>query len=208
MKPAIRPQKQDVPALILASGSMARRQILTGAGVRFGVDPADIDEEALKQDLLAKGQTPRVIAQALAQAKAIARSSQTPGLVIGADQTLDLDGILFNKAATMAEAEASLRQLRGKTHQLHSATVLARDGEPVWQEVVTASLTMREFSDQFLAAYLQDQGPAILSCVGGYQLEAQGVQLFEQIEGDYFTILGLPLSGLLAQLRLYGVLDE
>lgn len=199
--------KDDVPLLILASGSMARRQILTGAGVPFLVDPAHIDEEALKQDLLVQGQTPRAIAQALAQAKAIARSSQSAGLVIGADQTLDLDGVLFNKATTMAEAEASLRQLRGKTHQLHSATVLARDGKPVWQEVVSASLTMRKFSDRFLAAYLQDQGPAILSCVGGYQLEAQGVQLFEQIEGDYFTILGLPLSGLLAQLRRFGVLD-
>lgn len=199
--------KDDVPLLILASGSMARRQILTGAGVPFLVDPAHIDEEALKQDLLVQGQTPRAIAQALAQAKAIARSSQSAGLVIGADQTLDLDGVLFNKATTMAEAEACLRQLRGKTHQLHSATVLARDGKPVWQEVVSASLTMRKFSDRFLAAYLQDQGPAILSCVGGYQLEAQGVQLFEQIEGDYFTILGLPLSGLLAQLRRFGVLD-
>lgn len=201
-------RKDDAPPLILASGSMARRQILVGAGVPFAVDPANIDEETLKQDLLAKGQTPMSIAQALARAKAMARSSQTRGLVIGADQTLELDGTLFNKPATMDEAEACLRLLRGKTHRLHSATVLAQGGESVWQEVVTASLTMRDFSDRFLAAYLQAQGPAILSCVGGYQLEAQGVQLFEQIEGDYFTILGLPLSGLLAQLRRFGILDE
>jgi septum formation protein len=187
---------------------MARRQILTAAGVPFEALPADVHEEALKVDLLATGQTPRAIAQALAWAKAEARSKQTPGLVIGADQTLDLDGALFNKAATMAEAEAGLRQLRGRTHQLHSATALARDGELVWQEVVTASLTMRDFSDRFLTRYLEQQGSAILSCVGGYRLESHGVQLFEQIDGDYFTILGLPLSGLLAQLRQHGVLDQ
>jgi septum formation protein len=198
----------DVPPLILASGSAARRQILTGAGVPFGVQPADIDEEALKEALLAKGERPIAIAQALARAKALARSKQTPGLVIGADQTLDLAGVLFNKAASLAEAEASLRLLRGKTHQLHSATALALNGQLVWQEVVSASLTMRDFSDRFLSRYLEQQGPAILSCVGGYQLESHGVQLFEQIEGDYFTILGLPLSGLLAQLRQWGVLDQ
>ena len=198
----------DVPPLILASGSAARRQILTGAGVPFGVQPADIDEEALKEALLAKGQPPIAIAQALARAKALARSKQTPGLVIGADQTLDLAGVLFNKAASLAEAEASLRLVRGKTHQLHSATALALNGQLVWQEVVSASLTMRDFSDRFLSRYLEQQGPAILSCVGGYQLESHGVQLFEQIEGDYFTILGLPLSGLLAQLRQWGVLDQ
>lgn len=198
----------DVPTLILASGSIARRQILAGAGVPFEVMPADVDEETLKDDLLAKGQTPKAIAQALALAKAVARSKQSAGLVIGADQTLDLNGALFNKAATMADAEASLRLLRGKRHHLHSATVLALDGEPVWQEVVTASLTMRSFSDRFLTTYLERQGSSILSCVGGYQLESLGVQLFEQIDGDYFTILGLPLSGLLAQLRQYGILDE
>jgi septum formation protein len=202
------PGLADLPSLILASGSMARRQILNGAGVPFEVLPADVDEETLKANLLAGGHTPRAIAQALAWAKAEARSKQTTGLVIGADQTLELDGVLFNKAATMAEAEANLRLLRGKTHQLHSATALARDGELVWQEVVTASLTMRDFSELFLTRYLQQQGPTILSCVGGYQIESHGVQLFEQIEGDYFTILGLPLSGLLGQLRRHGILDQ
>jgi septum formation protein len=181
---------------------------LTGAGVPFSVQPADIDEEVLKEDLLAKGHHPIAIAQALAGAKALARSKQTPGLVIGADQTLDLAGKLFNKAATLVEAEASLRLLRGKTHQLHSATALALNGQLVWQEVVSASLTMRDFSDRFLRRYLEQQGPAILSCVGCYQLESQGAQLFEHIEGDYFTILGLPLSGLLAQLRQFGILDQ
>ena len=197
-----------VPLLILASGSAARRQILTGAGVPFSVQPADIDEEVLKEEFLAKGEPPIAIAQALAAAKALARSKQTPGLVIGADQTLDLHGTLFNKAATLAEAEASLRLLRGKTHQLHSATALALNGQLVWQEVVSARLTMRDFSDRFLSRYLEQQGRAILSCVGCYQLESRGVQLFEQIDGDYFTILGLPLSGLLAQLRHHGILEQ
>lgn len=198
----------DAPLLILASGSAARRQILSGAGVPFVVQPADIDEEALKDGLLAEFKPPKAIAQALARAKAVARSNRTQGLVIGADQTLDLNGTLFSKASTIAEAEATLRLLRGKTHQLHSATVLALNGQWVWQEVVTASLTMRDFSDRFLTRYLEQQGPAILSSVGGYQLESQGVQLFDHIEGDYFTILGLPLSGLLAQLRQYGILDQ
>ncbi len=202
------PGLDHVPPLILASGSATRRQLLTGAGVSFSVQPADIDEEVLKEALLARGQPPIAIAQALARAKALARSKQTPGLVIGADQTLDLAGTLFNKAATLAEAESSLRLLRGKTHQLHSATALALNGQLVWQEAVSASLTMRNFSDRFLCRYLEQQGPAILSCVGGYQLESHGVQLFEQIEGDYFTILGLPLSGLLAQLRQWGILDQ
>lgn len=196
------------PPLILASGSSTRRQLLAGAGVTFTVQPADIDEEALKQELLDKAYDPKAIALTLAKAKAIARSDETEGFVIGADQTLDLEGELFSKASSLSEARASLLRLRGKTHQLHSATVIARDGQAIWQEIVSASLTMRAFSDSFLSAYLERQGSQILSCVGGYQLEAEGVQLFDRIEGDYFTILGLPLSGLLAQLRLLGMLDQ
>lgn len=197
-----------VPSLILASGSSARRQLLAGAGVSFTVQPADINEEALKQGLLAKAHDPKAIALSLAQAKALARSQDTEGIVIGADQTLDLEGELFSKATDLDEAKTCLLRLRGKTHQLHSATVIAKEGLVLWQEVVSASLTMRAFSDDFLNAYLKRQGPQILSCVGGYQLESEGVQLFDRIEGDYFTILGLPMSGLLEQLRLLGVLDK
>lgn len=194
--------------LVLASASMARRQILSGAGAAFTVQTSGVDEEAIKTAMLAKGATPKAIAEALACAKAQALSETTSGLVIGADQTLDLEGQLFDKASSLDEAASQLRRLRGKTHQLHSAVVLAKDGVPVWQEVVTASLTMRAFTELFLEGYLQRQGEKILSCVGCYQLESEGVQLFEQIDGDYFTILGLPLTGLLQQLRLYGILDQ
>jgi septum formation protein len=194
--------------LILASGSSARRQILAGAGVCFTVQPADVDEEAIKQELLAQGLDPKAMALALAEAKALDRSKESQTIVIGADQTLDLEGELFNKAATLDALRTCLLRLRGKTHQLHSATVIAKNGQILWREVVSARLTMRAFSDDFLNGYLQRQVPQILPSVGGYQLESEGVQLFDQIEGDYFTILGLPLSGLLAQLRLLGILDQ
>ena len=129
-----------------------------------------------------------------------------PGFVIGSDQTLDLDGALYDKAEDLAAARARLQLLRGRTHRLHSAVVVARDGAPIWREVVTASLTMRDFSDAFLEAYLANEGEAALGSVGCYRLEGAGAQLFSKIEGDYFAILGLPLMGLLDLLRRHGEL--
>ena len=164
-----------------------------------------IDETGLKTELLARAAAPIEIATHLAKAKAEQVSQEVPGLVIGADQTLDLNGVLFSKADTQAALRVQLEQLRGQRHSLHSALALARNGEIIWQDVVSAHLTMRPFSDAFLDAYLEEQGSALLACVGGYQLESMGVQLFDQIEGDYFTILGLPLMGLLGALRQYGV---
>ena len=192
------------PPFTLASKSAARTALLAGAGVPFQAAGADVDEEALKTGLLADGCDPRQIAEALAQEKAVKVSSQTAGLVLGADQTLDLDGVLYDKAQGLDAAREKLKSLRGKTHRLHSALVIARDGAPIWRETATASLTMRAFSDEWLEIYLA-ANPQILSCVGCYQLEGQGVQLFDRIEGDYFTILGLPITGLLAFLRGYGV---
>ncbi len=195
----------SAPQLVLASGSSARRALLLGAGLRFSVTVSTVDEEALKTQLLAAKAAPIEIAADLASAKAVQVSLTEPGLIIGADQTLDLNGTLFSKPNSLTDLGHQLAQLRGQRHSLHSAIALARDGRVVWQDVVSAHLTMRDFSDRFLQAYLADHGQDVLGCVGGYKLESAGVQLFDQIDGDYFTILGLPLTGLLGALRLFGV---
>jgi septum formation protein len=191
----------------LASQSAARAQLLAAAGVPFQTASAGVDEDSLKAGLLAENVTPRDIADALAEAKAVRASARRPGLVVGADQTLDLDGRLFDKARTLAEARERLQALRGRSHKLHSAVVVAKDGEPIWRDLKTATLSMRPFSDAFLDEYLQVQGSQVLSSVGCYQLESEGVQLFDRIDGDYFTILGLPMLGLLDLLRRYEVLE-
>jgi septum formation protein len=131
-------------------------------------------------------------------------SLKRAGLVIGADQTLDLEGRLFDKAESTEEARARLRELRGKTHKLHCGMVVARDGRAIWREVITTTLRMRPFTDAYLDAYLERNAPAVLSSVGCYQLEGEGVQLFDRIEGDYFAILGLSLVPLLDVLRRHG----
>ncbi len=195
--------------VILASKSAARAALLRGAGVPFETAGAGVDEAALKSGLLAEGAKPRDIADALAEAKAVKVSRVRPGaLVIGADQTLDFEGRLFDKPESRAEARGRLLELRGKTHALHSGVVVARDGEPIWREVATARLTMRPFSEGYLDAYLDRGGDELLTSVGAYQLEGEGVQLFSRIVGDYFTILGLPLLSLLDLLRRYEVLPE
>jgi septum formation protein len=194
------------PALILASTSSARRAVLEGAGVAFEAVRPGVDEDAAKAELLAKGAGPREVAEALAERKAVAVSKARPGLVVGADQTLDLGGRLYDKADSLAAARSRLAELRGRTHQLHSAVAVAEGGQAVWAQTVSATLTMRDFSDAFLDDYLAREGPAALGSVGCYRLEGPGVQLFEAIDGDYFTILGLPLMGLLELLRARGVL--
>jgi septum formation protein len=190
--------------LILATQSTARRAVLTGAGVPFEAMVAGVDEDAAKAVLLAKGASPRAVAEALAEQKALAVSRQHPGLVIGADQTLDLEGRLYDKAETVDQARSRLQLLRGRTHELHSAVAVAEGGAVVWRDTVSARLTMRDFSDSFLDRYLADEGDAALGSVGCYRLEGLGAQLFARIEGDYFAILGLPLMGLLELLRARG----
>jgi septum formation protein len=190
----------------LASKSAARAMVLAGAGVVFDIVGAGVDEAAIKDVLLAEGATPRDIAMALAERKAVEASRGVPGLVIGADQTLDLGGLLFDKAESLEEARERLLMLRGQTHQLHSAVVVAKDGEVIWSEAPAATLTMRKFSEAFLDEFLTRHGESLLGSVGCYRLEDDGVQLFEAIDGDYFTILGLPLMGLLGVLRQHGAL--
>jgi len=192
--------------ITLASQSASRAAILRGAGVPFETASPGVDEAAAKASLLADGASPREVADALAELKAVKVSRGRGGLVIGADQTLDLDGALFDKAASVEEARARLQAFRGRRHKLHAAVVVARDGAPIWREVDTTTLTMREFSDDFLDGYLARNGEAALASVGCYQLEGEGAQLFEQVDGDYFSILGLPLFGLLDLLRRHGEL--
>ena len=192
--------------IILASQSAARRAVLAGAGVPHLAVTAGVDEDAAKVELLAQGADPKAVAEALAELKAIAVSSATDGLVIGADQTLDLEGALYDKVADLAAARERLRLLRGKAHKLHSAVVVAHGGVAIWREVVSATLTMRDFSDGFLEDYLAIEGRAALGSVGCYRLEGPGAQLFSKIEGDYFAILGLPLIGVLDLLRQEQVL--
>jgi septum formation protein len=193
--------------VVLASSSASRNALLSAAGVRFESRSPGVDEEAAKASLLAEGAGPREVADALAELKAVRVSGRTDGLVIGADQTLDLDGALIDKAESLQEARARLIALRGRPHKLHSAVVVARDGAPIWRDVKSATLWVRPFSDDFLEDYLAREGDGLLGFVGCYRLEGLGVQLFERIEGDYFTILGLPMFGLLDLLRRYEALQ-
>ena len=195
--------------MILASKSRTRAELLRAAGVPFEMRGSGVDEEPIKVAALTQGLAPREIALRLAEAKALAVSrSAGEELVIGADQTLDLAGRLFDKPADTAEARARLLELRGRAHQLHSAVVLARGGDIVWRDVPSATLHVRAFSDAWLDIYMQGVDAAVLESVGAYQLEGAGVQLFERIDGDWFTILGLPMLSLLEALRAEGALPS
>jgi septum formation protein len=195
-------------ALILASQSKTRMQLLTNAGVVFETCSPEVDEAAHKHLLLAAGATPRRVAQALAEAKALAVSSRHPGMVIGADQTLEFKGRLFDKVATVEAVKERLLVLRGADHVLHTAAVVAERGTILWRGDESPRLSMRPFTDAFLEAYLVRNAAKALSSVGCYQLEGEGSQLFERIDGDYFSILGLPLLLLMAYLRSAGVIGE
>ena len=192
--------------LILASQSPARQMLLANASITFEAIPAEIDERAIQ---LASGlSAPGEVAALLAREKAISVSSRHPGqFVVGADQTLALDQQLFSKPAGRAEAALQLRALAGRSHELHSATAVARDGEILFENVSVARMTMRPLDGAAIRAYLDAAGEAVTSSVGAYQLESLGVHLFERIEGDHFTILGLPLLPLLKFLRSQGLLQ-
>lgn len=196
---------QNNEPLILASKSAARRAMLEGAAVPFTVHVADVDEDAIKARLADHHAADLAVELARAKALAVSRHHED-AWVLGADQTLAFDGGLISKAKSLEAARARLMQMRGRSHQLHSGAALARNGQIVWSGVDTAKLTMREFSDAFLDSYLTAEGEALLSCVGSYRLEGMGAQLFARVEGDYFTVLGLPLWPVLEELRRAGVL--
>lgn len=194
--------------VVLASASAARAALLRAAGITVAIAPAAIDEDAIKAALRADGAGAADVAEALAEMKARRVAPRHPGaLVIGADQMLDCDGIWFDKPLSLEQARAQLVALRGKAHVLHTAAVVVRDGERLWHTADHARLVMRPFSDGFLDDYLARIGAAALTSVGAYQLESLGIQLFAKIEGDHFTILGLPLLPLLGFLRGQDVLQ-
>lgn len=191
--------------LVLASKSAARRAMLAAAGVPFSVQVADVDEQSVKANH--DPADPAGLAVELARIKALSVSRHdAEAWVLGADQTLEFDGSMVSKAGSLGAARAGLIAMRGRAHQLHSGAALARNGQIVWSGVDTATMRVRDFSDAFLDAYLATEGEALLSCVGSYRLEGMGSQLFEAVEGDYFTVLGLPLWPVLAELRRAGVL--
>jgi septum formation protein len=196
--------------LVLASTSPFRRRMLEAAGLMFRAVGPEVDEAVLKRELAATRPPASAseVAAALARAKALAVSARLPSaLVLGADQVLAQGGELFDKPGNAAIARLQLQRLRGRQHQLHTAAALARGGEIVWSRTEIATLTMRAFSDAYLDQYLAEAGPAVCSTVGGYEIEGRGIQLFEHIEGDHFTIIGLPLLPLLAELRRRKVLS-
>ncbi|MEO0034338.1 MAG: hypothetical protein RLZZ501_361 [Pseudomonadota bacterium] len=195
--------------IVLASASRARQAMLAAAGVTVTIDPPRIDEGRIQQAMRQGHAGAAAIAATLAGLKAAEVSARHPGaLVIGADQTLDCDGAGFDKPRDRAEAREQLLVLRGRQHRLVSAVALLRDGHPRWTHRAEALLTMRDFSESFLDAYLDQAGTAPLASVGAYQLEGLGAQLFTGIEGDFFTILGLPLLPLLEVLREEGELQQ
>lgn len=196
--------------LLLASQSSGRAAMLRTAGLTFETSAAHIDEEALTASLQAAGQTPRNIADALAEAKAVKISSRLPGVtVLGADSTLALDdGTMLSKPADPVEAAEHLRRMAGNRHRLFSAAVAARDGVPVWRAMGEAKLWMRSLSDAFIADYVAANWDSIRWTVGCYEIEGAGVQLFDRVEGDPWTIIGMPMLPLMAWLRATGLAPQ
>jgi septum formation protein len=192
--------------VVLASGSAARARLLREAGIAIAIHPARIDEAELKAGLIAEGTTAERAALCLAEWKAAQVSRRFPGrLVLGADQILECSGEWFEKPKSQERAKSQLVALRGKAHVLHSAAALVQDGQMVWRHGARATMHVRGFSDEFLERYLEEAGREMLESVGSYRLEDWGAQLFDRIEGDYFTVLGLPLLPVIAALRDRGM---
>ena len=197
----------EEPRLILASSSATRRALLEAAGLRFATQPAAVDEASLKDSAQAEGLSPADAAILLAEAKAMRVARREPeALVIGADQLLVCEGRWFDKPSDVAAARGHLQALRGRTHDLVTATVCWRHGARIWHHVATPRMTMRAFSDGFLDAYLVVEGERVTASVGAYRLEGMGMHLFSRIEGEHAAILGLPMLPLLDFLRMHGVL--
>lgn len=192
--------------IILASGSQIRRQIMESAGLDFDVVVKPVDEAAIKSAMLAEGAKIIDIADALAEAKARRVSQAETGLVIGADQIMEMDGRLFDKPADLNAARERLLEMRGKTHHLIGAVVICENGRPVWRHMSKTTLSVRAFSDRFLDAYIEAEGEALTKSVGAYRFEGRGSQLFSSVDGDFFSILGLSLLPVLDYLRERGAI--
>ncbi|NDR57535.1 Maf family protein [Aliiruegeria sabulilitoris] len=197
-----------MPVLCLASGSEVRAELLRNAHVRFEVSKARIDEETARQAMQAEGLSPRDIADHLAELKALKVSARAPDrLVLGCDQILELDGTILTKPTDPADAVSQVLRLSGREHRLHSAAVLVEDNRPVWRITETVRMTMRTLSKSYVDSYVTRNWDQIRYCVGAYQLESEGVRLFERVDGDFFSVLGLPLLPLLDHLALRGVIE-
>tara|TARA_R110002020_G_scaffold44911_4_gene128820 strand:+ start:1949 stop:2560 length:612 start_codon:yes stop_codon:yes gene_type:complete len=194
--------------LILASGSAIRAQILSEAGLTYEIISKPVDEAAIKHAMLAEGSRLRDIADALAEAKALRVSRTEPGFVIGADQIMVMDDTLFDKPPSIDAARQRLKEMRGKTHKLMGAVVVCENGQAVWRHLSVTKLTVRKFSDAFLDKYIELEGDSLTKSVGAYRFEGPGAHLFSHVEGDFFSILGLPLLPLLDYLRTRGVVPS
>ncbi|MCH8112259.1 MAG: Maf family protein [Proteobacteria bacterium] len=202
------PVANEVPAVVLASGSQTRARMLSAAGVSFKADAPHVDESLLKDAMKAEAASGLDTAMALAELKATRKSPDYQhALVIGADQILECDGVWFDKPVNFAAARRTLEALAGRAHNLYTAAVVVLDGAAIWRHGERAILTMRELSPEFIDVYLARAGEAVLSSVGAYQVEGLGAQLFSRVEGDYFSILGLPLLPVLDFLRVRGVIE-
>jgi septum formation protein len=197
------------PPLILASSSKSRAKLLEAAGLAFIVEPPGLDESAMREAVGGEhALAPHDVAEVLARAKAEAVSDIAPeAYVIGGDQVLAFGDVIMSKSESMEAARRQLLNLRGKTHTLHTAVAVATNGETIWAETTKATLTMRKLSPEFIGRYVAAAGEEVLSSVGAYQIESLGIELFEKIDGDYFSILGLPLIPLLDTLRREGVIE-
>ena len=193
--------------IILASGSAIRRKLMEDAGIEFEVIAKPVDEAAIKETMLAESARLQDIADALAEAKSLRVSRIEPGLVIGADQIMVMDGQLFDKPKDINAARERLKLMRGKTHYLVGAVVISENGSPVWRHLAKTKLTMRDFSDAFLEDYLKAEGELVTKSVGAYRFESLGAQLFSHVEGDFFSILGLSLLPVMDYLRMRGALS-
>ncbi|WP_319825191.1 nucleoside triphosphate pyrophosphatase [Thalassovita sp.] len=194
--------------LILASGSEIRQQLLRNAGVSFEIQKARVDESLVRDSMVSGDSSPRDIADALAELKALKVSQKhRRNLVLGCDQVLDLNGCILSKPQDKQEARRQLLQMRGQEHRLISAAVICEDARPIWRHVGQVRMRMRVFSEDYLDGYLERNWPAVSGCVGAYQLESEGIRLFSQIDGDYFSVLGLPLLELLNYLTVRGDLQ-
>lgn len=194
---------------ILASASPTRAEMLRNSGVRFESSPVRIDEDAIRRSLAADGASPRDIADTLAEFKARKAAEKTPtAMTLGSDQILALKGEVFAKPNDKAEAADHLHRLSGQTHHLYSAAVIYEDTKPVWRTVGTARLSMHTLTNSDIDTYLDRAWPTVEGCVGAYQAEALGAQLFSRIDGDWFSVLGLPLLQVLSYLRMRGMLSS
>ena len=194
--------------LILASASPTRQAMLRAAGVSFTISPASLDETGLMKDLAADGADAVAVAAALAEQKAILVSRRMPHMtVLGGDSVLSLGSEILGKSHNLMALKALLQKMSGRSHDLVSSAALARDGHVFWHHTERVRMTVRHLSERFIDAYLAQEGEALLGSVGGYRFEGRGAQLFERVEGDYFSILGMPLLPVLAELRALGLLE-